>query len=834
MIEDRSFTKFITDDDDKVTHILCRNGNSHKLSCNNIEELKECNIGISGDVLQECHPTKYPFIINMELDKTSTAYIIFDAIRLLQVKISNNYSQYVTDQQLEAYFTVRPNREVCIIFNNLLLLSDQQKKLCQSVMDETKFKFDLQIYEKRGLWVIDFSDAAKHWKLNKNIINIKNNDILSNNYSVPVNDIFELSLYNYVSGVKQKISAKDKSQELLSSQLFEETSIINTALKEDGLEMWLTFLSKKRLDKVTTWEDLGKCIFNITKGSRDGLKLWYMFCDGNFRQKFVEEKWNEWTKNNTNSYLTLKTIKYWAECDSPERYNLKLDKDIYSLAQTCATVIADVYECAKVVATKFENKYICSDSGGNAWWQFKDHRWNEVDDENALIKDIVNIIPVYFNKVLAGFNEHFQNVKEDENAKNICQNQIKNTISVIKSFKSPNGIHSVIKMLKILLYDVDFTKKKNFDDNKFCVPNGVINLENNELTDGYPEQYITVCGGCKYIPYGISLDKFWYADSKDLPFEVSLTRDFLKKVLVDQKTRDYFLSVVAISLRYGNGEKLAPCLIGKRGNNGKTTVFTGLVAPVFGEKAKPVNTSIIYGKSPEIGKSVPELVCCEDANIIYINETNVKEKINSKTFKALTGNDPFLIRNLYEKKMREVIFRFTLFFITNNELETEAINDKAMVDRITYIDFGSQFLDNPPIDEKEQFDKKIFKKDINYKKYLRNMYEPFLYLLTLYHQEYRMKGLIVPDEVKAQSAKHKNHADMMFNFINEKVLRTPDAATSGSDIYKVFKLWCQEIQLFGRMPGFHEVLEYLTSQFGEVDSNGCFKGVSLKMQPVGI
>ena len=48
------------------------------------------------------------------------------------------------------------------------------------------------------------------------------------------------------------------------------------------------------------------------------------------------------------------------------------------------TLDGNTYYLAKSVYSKYSDRYVCSSIKGNVWWEFRNHRWNRVEEGYSL------------------------------------------------------------------------------------------------------------------------------------------------------------------------------------------------------------------------------------------------------------------------------------------------------------------------------------------------------------------------------------------------------------------------------------------------------------------
>lgn len=124
-------------------------------------------------------------------------------------------------------------------------------------------------------------------------------------------------------------------------------------------------------------------------------------------------------------------------------------------------------------------------------------------------------------------------------------------------------------------------------------------------------------------------------------------------------------------------------MLGENGNNGKTTFVNRLLKASLGEYASTLNICLLTGRTPENGEvrsalnpfpfvhlfppatpnphlvpppspfsaqaATPMLAGARKRKLLVCNEGDKRARLNPGITKLLTGNDPILVRGLYER-----------------------------------------------------------------------------------------------------------------------------------------------------------------------------------------
>jgi P4 family phage/plasmid primase-like protien len=567
----------------------------------------------------------------------------------------------------------------------------------------------------------------------------------------------------------QKIKRKRKEYDQLS---------IDKALEE--AQILLTMLKDIRADDRATWLRVGYCLWNITQGDDDGLTTWLEFSERS--DKFDEsECFSLWHKSMRPNKFTIGTLKYYAKQDSPEMYeqmiNEKSNHLIVEAVNGCHT------DVAKILYNEYGNEFICTSISTKEWYHFKDHIWKQLDSGTALRERISSNDGIIIKQLIAKRNEIQWNVTDEEKKEKEFEKRLKKISDLIKQCKSTPFKNHVMRESQEVFYNSEFYNLLNKDPYLVAFKNGVYDFNNVIFRDGNPEDYISISTPIEYIDYR----------SIDHP-DVIEVDDFFQKVFPDPDVRDYFLNQACQVFVGGNHDKVILFWTGE-GNNGKTVTQT-LFEKMLGRLAVKFNTTIITGKKTQTGAANPELARAGDGvRWAVMDEPNQDEVISSGTLKALTGNDSFWARDLFQKgkETREIQPLFKLHMICN-KLPIIKDVEKAVWNRIRVIPFESTFLpDNEcPEDYEEQIAQKKFPMDRNFADKIPKMIQPLAWYLIQRWKTINKLEQFIPDKVKVATDMYKRENDLYHQFEQQCVFYEKDARLTPAILYSHFKEWCKE------------------------------------------
>ena len=591
---------------------------------------------------------------------------------------------------------------------------------------------------------------------------------------------------------------------------------------DDPLEIashLLPLLGPHRIKEEHYWLDVGRALYNITKGSEIGLNKWIAFSsratiEGR-DERSCRMKYNRIVQGIIcHQYISVKTIAWFAKEDNPAAYAAWHDSWCHN---TFENGISGLHEdVAKAVYRYFWLDYLCTGMTKATWWRFVDTCFKPMDDAVDLRKNIsTKFIPVYI-KMIADFSRKmFEDLQSADSKKKELEIQVQNIAKLITKLKTESYKTTLLKACRQQFYTIDiFSKIINKDPEKLACTNNVIELCDGKanVRPGKPEDYIT-------ITTGIAYETFSWEDPL-----VKELMEWLRQVFVDRELLDYFLKDAASFLRAKNAEKRFRIWTGM-GNNSKSMILK-LFKYALGQKCVDFPLDVICGKKgfASNGPS-PELSQAEGSNAAFLSEPEGDEEMRTGAIKRYTGGDSFFTRACNENGGSiEAFFKLVLMC---NRIPDFTMIDTALRDRIDILPFLSTWSDDAPDDEKEQYRLRIFKKDPFFEKRLPELSYAFLWVMVQYFPSYSVSGLKRPEIVRKKIQEHMEENDTYRMFIEDKL--TPVYKVDGekkiidesvsvtpTELYGSFKIWFRDAHPTGKVidkPKFIEEMS-MTNRLG--------------------
>jgi P4 family phage/plasmid primase-like protien len=584
---------------------------------------------------------------------------------------------------------------------------------------------------------------------------------------------------------------------------------VEEALKisKDLLEM----LAPHRYETYNSWMEVGWALFNIGEGCDEALEQWLEFSakdEDKFDEAHCISEWSKMVRKN----LTLGTLRYYASIDSPDEYaEFKAKQGEKHLKNA---LDGSHHDIAKLLFEDYGTEFVCSSISNKTWYQFRDHKWEEIEEGVFLREHISEDIVKKFEKMGGKFFQDGGNA--DKNDKN-WQDNIKRTAKIISQCKSSQYKTAIMRECCDVFYNKNF--KNLLDTNPYLIAfkNGVYDLKQNEFRDGKPEDYLS-----KSMP--ICYTNFDEKDDK-----VFAVFDFLEKVFPDKSVRQYFMDQASDVFVGGNHQKVVIFWTGE-GDNGKS-VTQSIFEKMLGELAIKFSTTLITGKKTSNGAANPELARAgSGVRWAVLEEPDGDEQINIGYLKSLSGNDTFFARDLFEKgkSTREITPLFKLVFITNKLPAMKNHADKATWNRIRVIPFESTFVKpGEPCPEtfEEQLLQKRFPMDTEFGKKIPQLLEAFAWVL-LEHRK-NLKVRIEPEKVRVATEMYRKQNDNYRQFVDETITKSAHSVITLQELYSVFREWFREGFPGHQLPVKNEVKEYFIKLWGETE-NLRWKGYKIK------
>ena len=526
-----------------------------------------------------------------------------------------------------------------------------------------------------------------------------------------------------------------------------------------------------------------------------------------FDYETILSLYHDWKKyfNTSREGVTRRSIMYWAKQDAYEDYlNVKKSTIEYYLEESLTN--QSEFDIAKVLFEIYKDKYVCASIKGDAWYVFKNHRW-ETDKGISLRLAISTEIYNLYDKKRGEVINEWQNYEQSEDRHEFLKKKASSITQLLIKLKKTNDKNNIMREAKELFYDGDFSI--NLDANKYllCFKNGVIDFRTNEFRDGCPQDYISKSTKINYQEYD--------ENNQDMRETGEKIKEIMSTLFPIVDLNKYMW------------EHLASCLIGVNknqtfnvyhgsGSNGKS-ILADLMSHALGDYKGTVPITLVTEKRTSIGGTSSEVMQLKGIRYAVMQEPSKGVKLNEGIMKELTGGDPLQARALFQES-ETFEPQFKLVVCTNNLFDIDS-NDDGTWRRIRKCDFVSKFVD---VNEEHTDDTKfVFIKDKSLKEKLPQLAPVFASMLV--KKAFETGGNVEDCKtINEASNKYRKGQDHIAAFVNDRIVKTDSNADKIGKVslYQEFKLWFLQEQGARKMPKGEELYNYMEKKFGQYKKNG--------------
>jgi P4 family phage/plasmid primase-like protien len=630
----------------------------------------------------------------------------------------------------------------------------------------------------------------------------------SDNEKTPLRDDIDLVVVDSkINKLKEKMTDGSNKKKEISALMGENINFIK-AVSQDLLveaKNLVKMFSKKRASYRDSWYQVGKCLYNIDYRLLDD---WIQFSKKTTRNNFVKGECEILWKKFKHSNYSMATLHYFAAMDNPSQYMRMKEEKLSKLIRD--GMEASHNTIAKLLMEKYKFRYKCASIKHNIWYEFKNHRWVEIDSAYSLRNLISDELTQEYGKqqsYLYDLAKQKQGYDKEQ-----CISEAGRVSKVISKLNNSTFKNGVIRECADIAYDPNFLK--NLDENIYliCFENGVYDLEAENFRDGCPDDYISLCTGYDYIPY----------DNND---EYSRQiKDFIEKIQPEKDMRKYLLTLLSTCLAGSICEESFYVLTGS-GANGKSKLME-LMKYTMGDLFKPMDIMVLVGKRTSSSSATPELADKKGIRICPFDEPKATDEINTGFMKIFTGGDQITARALF----KEPIYFKPQFkpFLLCNHLPNIKADDDGTWRRLKVIPFLSKFIKLSEAKKKTVLGKNQYWADNSLSEKLPEWKQMFMSMLIEYYKKYRTDGLVHPKLVTRETANYRKKCDVFQDFIGDYLEKTDDPKDCVNTIalYQNMRNWYRA-NYDGKGPNTKDLRTYLQHRMPtfntRTDSLTCYK-----------
>jgi P4 family phage/plasmid primase-like protien len=546
----------------------------------------------------------------------------------------------------------------------------------------------------------------------------------------------------------------------------------------DEVKQLVELLDENRAKSESEWISVGWCLHSIDPENDELLNIWIDF----------SKKWEEYKDDSEcekrwgsfkNGGMTIGTLKYWAKNDNPVGYALLKSFDLRGFIER--SINCTNYDVARVLHEMYKDNFVCVSNRKSIWYEFKNHKWFEIDSGVSLRRRIsTNMVDEYI-KLIAEYN--VKSEIQDGDTDEIVEEKKKYTKIALKlvdltyQLKTTSFKDNIMKEAKELFYDKDFVNKLDTNLDIIGFENGIYDLKNEEFRDGRPEDYVSLSTLIDYTPF----------KECDLLI-VKEIHTFMGQVFTNIDVKNYTWRFLSSCLQGHNPDEKFHVLTGV-GSNGKSRI-KDLFVSSFGEYCINFPITLITGKRAKSNAATPEIAQARGKRFGYFDEPGEGEKINTGLMKGLTGNDIIKARALYSEPI-EFKPQFKLVLLCNDKPEVPP-HDEGTWRRLTVIEFLSKFVDNPNKENKSHF-----KRDRTLAIKMENWTTTFMSMLIEVFKEYKKIGLSPPKKIQEFTNQYQRTSNMFIDFLEtnieyENVESKEVEKIRLKDLFDDLKTYCDE------------------------------------------
>lgn len=513
--------------------------------------------------------------------------------------------------------------------------------------------------------------------------------------------------------------------------------------------------------------------------------------------------WNDINVGDAEKKLTVSSIIYWAREYGSKAMLQKIEHSSvdYFVRETLKEGGATDHNFAMVLYTMFKGRYVCVSIKHNIWYEYKKHRWHDIDSGTNLRSKISKEMhKLYIRKVQDAVSKfaNLDNVEGEEAHKKYMEHLMR----LQARLKQTTDKDKIMKEARELFYDAYFIEKQDSKPYLLGFTNGVYDFEENCFRDGRPDDYIVKCTKYDYVPE--------YKLDKTILKEVDLFMEQLFPVIELRKYMWQHLSSTLI----GTNENQTFNIYNGSGRNGKSMLVL-LMSKVLGDYKGTVPVTLITQKRPNIGGTSSEVIALKGIRYAVMQEPSKGDIINEGIMKELTGGDPLQGRALYANS-EVFIPQFKLVCCLNNLFEITSQDDGTWR-RIRLCDFMSKFCENPVSNDSEQpYQFKVNKK-------LEERFDDWKVAMVcrLISIATKTKGNVEDcDIVMTKSREYREEQDYLSEFMKEKIENRIGGVIKKREISDEFRDWYKNnygisVKGMNGVPKNKEIWDMMNKRYGK-------------------
>jgi putative DNA primase/helicase len=456
--------------------------------------------------------------------------------------------------------------------------------------------------------------------------------------------------------------------------------------------------------------------------------------------------------NMKNEGLNIGSLCTWAKKDNEAEYK-KIS--MHSIDRLLLKSISSTHTCiARVIHRMYMDDFVCASIKKNIWYEFKCHRWVEVENAYTLRYKISSeLSDIYKIKSISLCEKANNPDLKDANERSRLLDISKTLGELSIKMQQTSFKESLIKESSEMFFDPGFEQKLDANKKLIGFTNGVYDLENHEFRQGFPSDFLTMSTGYDFIL------------EDDAQIQTDLMA-FVTSFMPNEAMKEYILKVCAYML---DGSKYMECLwfFTGSGRNSKGT-FCILLCLAFGNYYYEPDVSLVTSIKNSSSGTNSEVAKAKGKRIMCLTEPEPDGDARQSTLKVSTikkfrGNDLIQARGLY-KDFIEFRPMFGMI-IQMNERPRLSNVDEAIALSLKIVNFPFQFVDEPKEEHQRKKDSTIkykFEKGVKY-------WQQFMRILMKYHKTFISGNKVIdePEEVRAATKEYLEENNPISTWFNQ-------------------------------------------------------------------
>ena len=473
-------------------------------------------------------------------------------------------------------------------------------------------------------------------------------------------------------------------------------------------------LGKMRADDYQQWIELGFCLHNIHDTL---LETWIEFSsldNPKYKVGECEKLWN----NFKNVGFTIKSLYHWARNDNLTGYSDFMLEELNDVMKR--SLSGTSYDVAKAYYELYKYNYACSSVKHKKWYEFKNHRWNEVDEGYTIFYRLNEEMVNAYLKLAQIFGNKAITVSGEEKDSLLTKQQ--QSLKLCKNLREVSFKKNIVVELCNLYYDPLFIERMDEGRKLLCFNNGVYDFENMIFRDGRPEDYITKCTHINYVVY-----------NKNDPTTIEVL-NFLHSIQEESDMQQHIIDFWTSCCQGDIPDEKFYIWTGTGGNGKSLTI--NLAQKTFGDYAGVLPITMLTNKRPPSTAASPELAKMKGVRFAMFQEAEHNDTVYVGHMKELTSNNDKVQARFLNENPTEFYLQAKLL-LTCNVLPDLSSVDGGTMRRLRVVPFDMKFVDNPTQPHERKIDRKIKEK-------LPIWAESFMSILINNYQNYISNGILEP------------------------------------------------------------------------------------------